>query len=441
MIASVHSALFRAALGLALLGAAGVAPRTLAQGNPAPQEDTSANDQALNALLVKAQADVDNQDYDSAAQKYQAYLDQRPQDAQIHFQLGYCYTALQKPDQARAEYQKAAELNPKLAPAFLNLGLTELSSDPASAAAAFTRAVQLMPGQERPELLLATALAHAGKIGEAIAQFQAAENINGQDAQVHIGFGDALVNANRLPEAEREYRAAAAIDSGDAQVHLALGECLIAEKKYDDGANELGAYLEAHPEDDKVRLAQASALINAAKYGDAIASLGHASPASQDSLSGLKLRYDALEGEKHYDDAAATLAKMESLAPQDPEIRAKMAHLALDRKNYVQAAQEFIAVLKLQPQNTDAIAGLVTAEYLVKDYPDTLKAVQLLAQQTSLSAPTLFIRADCYDKLGKKPEALGAYEQFLSVNTDHNSDMYFAAAERARDLRREIGKK
>ena len=441
MIASFHSALFRAALGLALLATVAPAPRSVAQGSATPEGHPPDNDEVLSDLLVKAQADVDNQDYDSAAEKYQTYLAQRPQDAQIHFQLGYCYTALQKPDQARTEYEKATELNPNLAPAFLNLGLTELSGDPASAAAAFTRAVQLMPDQERPKLLLATALAHSGKTDEAIAQFQAAENINGQDAQVHIGFGDALVHVNRLPEAEREYRAAAAIDPSDAQVHLALGECLIAEKKDEDGANELGAYLDAHPEDDKARLAQVSALINAAKYDDAIASLGHATPASQDSLPGLKLRYDALEGEKHYDDAAETLIKMESLAPQDPEIHAKVAHLALDRKNYALAAQEFIAVLKLQPQDADALAGLVTAEYLVKDYADTLKAVQLLAQQAPLSAPTLFIRADCYDKLGKKPEALSAYEQFLSANTDHNSDMYFAAAERARDLRRETGKK
>ncbi|HEY6465337.1 MAG TPA: hypothetical protein VIY69_05055, partial [Candidatus Acidoferrales bacterium] len=59
---------------------------------------------------------------------------------------------------------------------------------------------------------------------------------------------------------------------------------------------------------------------------------------------------------------------------------------------------------------------------------------------TALSAQTLFIRADSYDKLGKKPEALDGYERFLATNTDRNSDMYFAAAERARILRRELGK-
>jgi hypothetical protein len=45
------------------------------------------------------------------------------------------------------------------------------------------------------------------------------------------------------------------------------------------------------------------------------------------------------------------------------------------------------------------------------------------------------------DKLGKKTGAPAAYEKFPAVSTDKNSDMYFAAAERARNLRRGTGKK
>src|SRR5580693_1279211 len=145
------------------------------------QSAKPASDPALDSLLAKAQTDIDNQDFEAAAEKYQAYLAARPQDAQIHFQLGYAYTALQKMSEARAEYQKATELDSKLAPAFLNLGLAELNSDPSEAATALSRAVELMPDQERPKLLLATALAHSGQTDEAILQYQAAEKIDAQD--------------------------------------------------------------------------------------------------------------------------------------------------------------------------------------------------------------------------------------------------------------------
>lgn len=394
-----------------------------------------------NPLLTRAQSDLDNQDYEAAAEKYKDYLASHPQDAQIHFQLGYCYTALQKADLARTEYEKATELDPKLAPAFLNLGLTELSGDPEAAADAFQHASDLMPGQERPKLLLATALVHSGKTDEAIAQYQAAEMIDPNDAQLHRDFGATLLNANRLTDAEKELRAALTLDSQDEEANLMLGRCLLAEKKYDDATAQMDLYLKFKPDDDKARFTFVSALIDAAKYDEALAELGRASQSAQESLPALKLRFDALAGEKRDDEALATLSKAAALAPQEADIPAKMAQMYLARKDYPDAAKQFLAVLKIDPQNTLALTGLASAEYSANDYGDALKAIDLLSQREPLSVQTLFVRADCYDKLGNKPEAADAYDKFLAANTDRNSDMYFAASERSRVLRRELGKK
>jgi tetratricopeptide (TPR) repeat protein len=434
---------FALAAGLILAGATSAAASPLARQQAVGQKQgaPAADDRSQDSLLAKAQGDIDNEDYAAAAGKYEEYLAQHPQDAQIHFQLGYCDTALQKMSDARAEYQKATELDPRMAPAFLNLGLTELAGDPAAAVAPLSRAVELMPDQERPKLLLATALAHSGKTDDAIVQYQAAEKLDAVDYQVHMGLGAALLTKGLVLDAEKEFRAAVALDGKDAHAHLGLGECLIAEKKYEEGGDELAVYLKSQPGDEKVRLARVSALIDSAKYDDALDELNHAGSADQQTLPALELRYDALNGAKRYDDAAATLNRAEALAPQDAAVREKMAQLDLNRKDYVRAAEEFIAVLKLQPKDIDALAGLVSAEYLIKDYGDTLKAINLLSQQKALPVPTLFVRADCYDKLGHKAEALDAYDKFLAANTDHNSDMYFAASERARDLRREGGKK
>jgi tetratricopeptide (TPR) repeat protein len=442
IIGSVRRALGVVAFGFAL-GAALAEAAIVVSPRPAYAQEQKADDsgsQDIDALLSRAQSDIENKDYAAAADKYEAYLAKRPQDAQIHFQLGYAYTALQKMDDARAEYRKATELDPKMGAAFLNLGLTELNSDPAAAIAPFEKAAELMPGEARPRLLLATALAHSGKTDEAIAQYQAAEKLDASDFEVHIGLAQTLLAKNRAVEAEREFRAAIALNGQDAQGHLGLGECLLAEKKYADAANELTAYLDAHPDDQKTRLAFISALIDAGKYDAALAELDRRDTATQDSLPILKLRFDALEGEKRYDEALATLNKAEALAPQDADIHSKLGRMDLDKKDYVHAAQEFLAALKLQPENGDALAALVNAEYLAKDYGYALKAIDLLSQRAPLSASTLFVRADCYDKLGKKPEALDAYDKFLAANTDRNSDMYFAATERARDLRREMGK-
>ena len=112
----------------------------------------------LQDLLASAQSHLNQHDYASAAGEFQQYLAERPNDAAIHFQLGYAFTALKKSDDAVREYAKAAELNPKMAEAQLNLGLTLLETDPTAAVAPLRQATMLMPNQARPEFLLGWAL-------------------------------------------------------------------------------------------------------------------------------------------------------------------------------------------------------------------------------------------------------------------------------------------
>ena len=394
----------------------------------------------LNALLAKAQSALDNKDYAAAARAYKSYLEKRPKDALIHYQLGYAYTALGQTADARDEYRKATELDPKMGAAFLNLGLTELADDPGASVDAFQKAVELTPDDVRPKVLLATALAHSGRATDAIPQFEAAEKIDGGNFELHLGFGEALMAVNRTPDAEREFRAAIALDGNDPSAHLGLGQALIAEKKFQDGAMQLGAYLQAQPADDKTRLLRISALIQTAQFNDALADLDHLTAANQQSLPALESRYQALEGAKRHDEAIAALLKAEALAPNDPEIHTRIGLAALQSKAYPRAAQEFSTALKLRPNDPGALGGLAEAQYLGKNYDNALKTLQLVEQTGPLSPQSLFVRADCYDRLGRKVDALSAYESFLSANTDRTSDFYFAAAQRVRELRRELGK-
>jgi Flp pilus assembly protein TadD len=127
--------LARCALSFCFLGAAGGAYAQVV-GSSHQRIARDPAEAALNNLLADAQAALDRKDYATAASDYQSYLEKKPDDAAAHFQRGYAFTAMQKVDEARAEYQKAIELNPKLAEAYLNLGLTLLDSDPNGAIAA-----------------------------------------------------------------------------------------------------------------------------------------------------------------------------------------------------------------------------------------------------------------------------------------------------------------
>src|SRR5215469_1017166 len=111
----------------------------------------------LNDLLDEAQAALDKNDYQAALVPLQKFVAEKPDVAYVHFQLAYAYTALQRPDEARAEYESCMALDPKMPEAPLNLGILLLDSDPGAAVGPLRKAVELLPSQAHPRYLLGVA--------------------------------------------------------------------------------------------------------------------------------------------------------------------------------------------------------------------------------------------------------------------------------------------
>ena len=440
---------FALSVALAALSIALPTHSAIAQSAGSGHKHTPANPeaQALARLLADAQSAVDRQDYETAAQNYQDYLAKKPDDAEVHFNLGYVYTAMQRSDDAKAEYQKAVALapdDPKMAPAYQNLGLTLLPKDPAAAVDPLQHAAELAPQDARTKWLLGLALENSGKLAPAIEQFQAAEKLNAKDFDTRLALGHALIAAGRPADAEPELREALALrpDGPDTpRLHLELAQCLTLQKKDEPAAAELAAYLQANPDDTERRLDRASLLVDASKEDDALAELDRAAKTGPESLRALQLRAHIYNDEKRWDDLIAVLQKAAVLAPKEPSIPAQLGEVYLAKKDYANATRALVIAYNLKPGALDVLANLITASYQGGNYAGALQALDLLAKQKDLPASSWFIRASCYDKLGQPAPALDAYQRFLQLNTDQNSDMYFAAAERARELTRELGDK
>lgn len=430
-------ALFIAALSL--LAGQSLQAQSNQPGKPRIIRDTEA--EHLNALLAGAQKAMDAKDYATAEKDYQDFLAKKPDNANIHFQLGYAYTAMGKPDDAKEQYQRAAELDPKMDAAFLNWGLSVLDSDPAAAIEPLSKAVELKPDESKAKFVLGMAYERSKKLPEAIAQYQAAEKLDSADFDIHFALARALLSANRPPEAEAEFRAALAIHADSAPAHLGLAKSLIAEKKYDAGEPELAAYLAANPGDMQARLDNASMLVDMGKYPEALAELDKVNVSGHDEVRALKLRSEALISLKKHDDAIPVLSQAAALAPQDAEIPARLGHLYLEKKNYPDALKWLGASFRMDPGSNDVLADLVAANYLNKNWPAALEAIDLLSKRKPLPIGSIFIRATCYDRLGQTKLALDGYKEFLQLNKDLTSDMYFEATARARTLEHELAEK
>jgi tetratricopeptide (TPR) repeat protein len=407
-----------------------------------PARDASARE--LNHLLDAAQQAVDRQDYASAAQNYQNYLAEKPDDATVHYDLGYAYTALHKPVDARSEYEKAIALNPKLGPAYQNLGITLLPTDPAGAVAALQKAAELLPADARTRWLLGTALEDSGKLAPAIDQFEAAEKLDAKDTEIRISLGQALLKVGRNKEAFASFQDALALQPKGpalAAAHLGLGRAAITEKRLDEGISELAAYLQTEPSDTGARIDRASALVDLGRDDDALVELDHAAANGQEQLRALKLRSQIYWEKKRYDDALPVLQKAVALAPRNPDILARLGRVYLQKKDYPNAVRCLAAAYNMNPSANDLLADAIEAEYLNKNYTEALTALDALAKREELPLGSWFMRAACYDNLGEAADALDAYQRFLQLNKDQNSDMYFIATARSRVLVRELQNK
>src|SRR5271169_1394204 len=187
--------------GAALLAFAGAASAQIVgtSRTKIPQDPAAIE---LNRLLTAAQDAVNENDYASAAKDYQDYLAKKPDDAVVHYDLGYAYTALQKPAEAKVEYQKAIALDPDMPEAYQNLGMTLIPTDPAAAIEPLQRAAKLMPEDARTKWLLGIALELTKKDALAIEQYEAAEKLDPNNSDIRNSLGFVLLRSGRAAEAE-----------------------------------------------------------------------------------------------------------------------------------------------------------------------------------------------------------------------------------------------
>lgn len=393
------------------------------------------------ATIAKAEAAMDRQDFTGAVQICADFLDKNPDNAAVHFQLGYAYTALGKSDDAEAEYRSAIELDPKMGPAYLNLGLTLLDSDPEEAVSSLQQASELMPNQPQPKYALGMAFAHAGKDDAAIEQFHNALKLDERNFSAQFELARTLLHASKFSEAETEFHKALDLQPNSAAAHLGLAQTLLAEKKSSDAATELERYLQTNPKDVDGRIEFASILIDLGKNEEALAELDRAAAIRPETASTLKMRSLVQFRLNNYDAALAALKQVETTSPNDPDVHARIGHLLLEKKDYPGAAKELAIAYRADPSQTEVLRDLLASNYLGGNYPAALELLDLLAKRETLSNGSWFVRASCYDKLGKTQEALDAYRKFLELNAGQSNDQYFIAASRVRTLERELKEK
>jgi protein O-GlcNAc transferase len=394
----------------------------------------------LNELLAEAQRDIDKNDFESAVAPLQKVLAEQPDFSYAHFQMAYVYTALKRNAEARAEYERTISLDPKMAEAHLNLGLLLIDERPADAVAPLRKAVELLPEQSRPRFLLGVALERTGEKAAAVESFEGALGLDPRDFETLVHLGNAYLDSKRAAEAEKEYRSALEIQPTYAPALLGLAQSLDAQKR-PEAAEAYGKYLSTQPADIAMRTRLVHLLLEQEKYDDALAELDRASVGQAPTVDSLKLRADIQIGQKHLDDAIATLKQAIALAPDNAQLHGGLGRLFLQEHDFASAEKELNVALGLDKNNVIYWKDLSSTFYLAGNYQATLAAMDVVAKLETPVLGAWFIRALCYDKLNQTKPALDAYQKFLELAPDKNSDQVWQAQQRSKVLRRILDRK
>ncbi len=388
----------------------------------------------LNELLDEAQKDIDKNDFEAAIAPLQKFLAEKPDIAFGYFQLAYVYTALKRTDEARVEYERAITLDPKMTEAYLNLGILLLEKDPAGAVAPLRKAVELLPAQSRPRILLAMALERSGEGAAAVESFDAGLRLDPRDLEALLHLGSLHLKLNRPADAETRFRNALEIDPNSSPAALGLVRSLQAQNK-PEATEAYQKYLALHPADPAAQTSLIRMLYEQQKYDEALAELDRSEAGKPPTLDSLKLRADIQIAQKNLDAAIVTLQKAVALSPNDAQLLGGLGRVYLQKRDFPSAEKQLKAALQIDGKNIVYWKDLSSTYYLAGNCPATLGTLDLIGKLEPPKAVSWFIRGLCYDKLHQLKPALEAYDKFLSMDEGKNPDQIWQAQQRSKVLK------
>ena len=410
-----------------------------AQSAPKAKHDTQSQQQKvanpLNDLLDEAQRDIDANKFEAALTPLQKFIAEKPEVAYAHFQLGYAYTALKRNDEARAEYERATALDPKMPEAYLNLGILLLNKrEYAAAVAPLSKAVELLPAQSRPRSLLAVAQDRSGDQEAAARSFESVLHLDPNDLTANHYLGDLDLRGGKPAEAETRFRRALELRPDAPETLQGLAQSLEAQNK-PEAADAYRKYLAVMPGDSDARAHLIHLLVNADEYDAALAELERADAGKPPSLDSLRLRADIQIAQKKFAEASVTLQQAIALAPRDAQLIGGLGRVYLQKGDFPSAEKELKAALQIDRNNLLYWKDLSSTYYLSGNCPATLATLDVIAKEEPPTSGAWFIRALCYDKLHQFKPALEAYDKFLALEQGKTSDQIWQAQQRSKVLK------
>jgi len=431
------------AVGVVVLGCGIGAGR--AQQLPAgthEAEDTSRED-AVNARIRDAEADLEKQDYKGATVKLKALVVDRPKDARVLYDLGYVEERDNDEAGAAEAYAGAIVADPAMGEPRVALGLMdaragrlEKAHEELLGAANLTAEAPVLRGRALRALASMDESAHPDAARE---ELLAAVKLTGETPEDVLMGADLAAEAGDDADAEAAYRRALAVEPENVDAVAGLAHVLVRQKKMGDAETVLAAALKTHPDDPRV--VSQLAVLYAAEDKAALAiplieklRASRAAFAADAGLTEMLAHLYELSGKNA--EAEALYRTLIAGNPNDPSLLDSLGGVLVKEMKYADAEVVLTKAVTMRDGFTDPKDWGAAAEHLAyaaSKNGQPKVALQALEERNTVlpnSAAALYLEAISHDTLRETKAAIVAYKAFLALAAGKFPDEEFKARHR-----------
>ncbi len=293
--------------------------------------------------------------YAEAEASYRQAIRIRPDDPDAHNNLGNALRNQGKLDQALVALREALRLRPNYPEAYNNVGIVlKHLGKLGEAVASYEQALRLRSDYPEAHNNLGLALASRGKLEAAVVSYQQAVRLKPDYAEACANMADALSGLGRLPEAVAGYKQALAIRPTDPRLHKCLGNALSrmdklaeAEASYREAIRLAPAYVEAIND-----LGIAYARQN--RFDDAIASYRRAIEVNTGFVEAYNNMGNALRSAGRFEESLECYRKALEQKPDYADAHNNLGIAYAEQGRFDEAVASYTQCLKLRPNHVDA---------------------------------------------------------------------------------------
>jgi len=410
--------------------------------------------QELSSSILLAQAKLQKRDVTGAEAVLKQACAAAPRSAEPRIILGRFYRAQGKTQEAMTQFEDAARIDPKNAPALIDLASAQMALGK-DAEQTYRRAAHA--GDEKYEHVHALFLFQQGRRDDAIHEFETLAKNNPEDHSARIRLIEAYEAVGREADAKKVLDEALRRNPKDLDAVMTRAQMLFAEKKYSEAESdvnrvlhldsasapahylmarlelmrgsslsyrqELSQILQSAPYLLSVRLELAQNLVAERQPGAALEILDAAPPAQKELVAVLIQRnwilwaMNNLSEMRKGIDLGLSKERSAGLLLQDGLWKLRSGHTEGGRA----ALQE---ALKLNPSDLRALAALSESFKAQKQNRIALQTVQDYASSHPKSAPAQAFLGEMLVANGDRTEARSAFLRAKAADPDYiNADL------------------